>query len=168
MAVGRGDPATPDGAGSITPAEDRSQWATGRLLSTAARLTEQAWNARLRASDVTHAGLVVLHMLSHSPASQRELAGSQYLTEQTIGRTLTHLESTGHVARVTDPADRRRRVAEITAPGRALLAGMSGTGDEMTDQILAGAGIDPGSFRAGLQALIDASDDPAPPGRGEV
>ncbi|MET3808059.1 DNA-binding MarR family transcriptional regulator [Nakamurella sp. UYEF19] len=140
--------------------EDRSQWATGRLLSTAARLTEQTWNARLRASDVSHAGLIVLHMLSQSPASQRELAGSQYLTEQTIGRTLAHLESTGHIARATDPTDRRRRVVEIAPAGRVLLIEMSGAGDQLTDRILAEAGVEPGSFRAGLQALIDAADAP--------
>ena len=100
----------------MTNAEDRSGWATGRLLSTAARLTEQNWNARLRDSGVSHAGLIVLHMLSQGPASQRELAEGQFLTEQTIGRTLTHLESTGMSA--GRPIRRTAVVASSRSPIR--------------------------------------------------
>ncbi len=144
----------------MTSAEDRKSWATGRLLSTAARLTEQNWNARLRDSGVSHAGLIVLHVLSKGPASQRELADSQYLTEQTIGRTLTHLESTGHVGRAADPADRRRRVVQLTDQGRGLLAVISDSGDRLTDQVLQVGGIAPADFRAALQILIDALESP--------
>ncbi len=147
----------------MTNAEDRSGWATGRLLSTAARLTEQNWNARLRDSGVSHAGLIVLHMLSQGPASQRELAEGQFLTEQTIGRTLTHLESTGHVGRATDSADRRRRVVQITDPGRDLLSAISDSGDRLTDHVLLAGGVAPADFRAALQLLIDALDSPQPP-----
>ncbi len=142
----------------MTSAQDRSRWATGRLLSTAARLTEQAWNARLRASGVTHAGLIVLNVLTKGAASQRELAQSQFLTEQTIGRTLTHLESTGHVGRAIDPTDRRRRVVEITPAGRRLVETMTDTEGQITDVVLAAAGLAPAEFRSGLQALIDSLD----------
>src|ERR1700712_3564012 len=138
----------------MTSAEDRSGWATGRLLSTA---------ARLRDNGVSHAGLIVLHMLSQGPASQRELADSQFLTEQTIGRTLTHLESTGHVGRATDPADRRRRVVQITDPGRDLLTAISDSGDRLTDHVLQAGGGAPADFRAALQLLIDALDSPQSP-----
>ncbi len=146
----------------MTRSEDRRTWATGRLLSTAARLTEQNWNARLRDSGVSHAGLIVLHVLSRGDASQRELAESQVLTEQTIGRTLAHLESTGHVGRATDPADRRRRVVQITDQGRELLAEISVSGDMLTDKVLEGGGVVPADFRASLQLLIDALDAPDP------
>jgi len=44
----------------MTRQPDRGQWPTGRLLSTAARLVEQAWNARLREHGVSHAGMIVL------------------------------------------------------------------------------------------------------------
>ena len=90
---------------------------TGRLLGTAARLVEHSWNARLREHGVSHAGLIVLSTLGRGPTSQRDLADDQHVTEQTIGRTIAHLESTGHVIRRSDPADRRRRVVELTESG---------------------------------------------------
>src|SRR4051794_2780281 len=80
---------------AMTVDHDRSSWVTGRLLGTAARLVEQSWNTRLREHGVSHAGLVVLSTLVAGPTSQRELAADQHVTEQTIGRTIAHLEGTG-------------------------------------------------------------------------
>jgi DNA-binding MarR family transcriptional regulator len=87
--------------------QQRDEWVTGRLLGTAARLVERSWNVRLREHGVSHAGLIVLSTLARGPVSQRGLADDQHVTEQTIGRTIAHLESTGHVARSSDPTDRR-------------------------------------------------------------
>lgn len=134
---------------------DREQWATGRLLSTAARLVEHSWNTRLREQQVSHAGLIVLHLLSRGPATARDLAAAQSLTEQTLGRTLAHLESTGHVRRDTDPGDRRRRLVDLTGDGRDLLAQLSGDGDEFVDAALRDSGHDPAAFRAALLALLE-------------
>src|SRR6476659_10704739 len=103
----------------MTPDQDRSEWVTGRLLCTAARLVEHSWNSRLRDHGVSHAGLIVLSTLGGGPASQRDLARDQHVTEQTIGRTIAHLESTGHMVRRSDPTDRRRRVVELAEPGLA-------------------------------------------------
>ena len=132
------------------------EWVTGRLLSTAARLVEQAWNARLRAHDVSHAGLIVLATLSRGPSSQRELAADQHVTEQTIGRTIAHLEATGHVLRRSDQADRRRRLVGLTDSGSALLAQMFDTGERLTDDILRASGVDVPIFRSALITLIRA------------
>lgn len=143
----------------MTSAQDRDGWPTARLLSTASRLTEQAWNAKLRARGVTHAGLVVLSVLVAGPASQRQLAASQYLTEQTIGRTIGHLESTGHITRSMDATDRRRRVVEMTPQGRALLGELSTDADSLTEQIVLAAGVDLRGFRDGLHAIIERLDD---------
>ena len=150
----------------MTSADERAEWSTGRLLSTAARLTEQAWNERLRARGVSHAGLILVSLLVAGPASQRELAASQFLTEQTIGRTIGHLESTGHLTRTTDAADRRRRVVALTERGRALLAELSTDADVLTDTAVAAAGVDPGVFRSGLQAIIERLDDSTDPHSG--
>ena len=139
--------------------DDRADWSTGRLLSTAARLTEQAWNERLRAREVSHAGLILVSLLVAGPASQRELAASQFLTEQTIGRTIGHLEATGHLTRSTDAADRRRRVVQLTEQGRALMAELSTDADVLTDTAVTAAGVDPRVFRSGLQAIIERLDD---------
>ncbi len=138
--------------------ESRDDWVTGRLLSTAARLVEQTWNARLRAHGVSHAGLVVLSTLARGPASQRELALDQHVTEQTIGRTLAHLEATGHVRRSPDRTDRRRRTVELTAAGAGLFESMSGDAEAITDEVLRAAGADIATFRATLESLITGLD----------
>ena len=135
-------------------ADDRTQWATGRLLSTAARLVEHSWNSQLREDRVSHAGLIVLSLLSAGPATQRELAVPQHLTEQTIGRTIAHLESTGHLQRSADEHDRRRRVVRLTDQGRALLDEMYARSERFTDEVLAAGGSDPVQFRAALELLI--------------
>jgi DNA-binding MarR family transcriptional regulator len=118
----------------MTPGHDRLQWVTGRLLSTAARLVEQSWNARLRDYGVSHAGMIVLSTLARGAVGQRELAADQHVTEQTIGRTIAHLESTGHVRRTADPVDRRRRTVELTESGAGLLTTCStaASGSPMT------------------------------------
>ena len=142
----------------MPPERDRDDWVTGRLLGTAARLVEHSWNARLREHGVSHAGLIVLSTLGHGPTSQRDLADDQHVTEQTIGRTIAHLESTGHVIRRSDPADRRRRVVELTDAGSTLLAEMFETGERLTDDILTSAGADIQQFRSTLETLIRAMD----------
>ncbi len=142
----------------MPPERDRDEWVTGRLLGTAARLVEHSWNARLREHGVSHAGLIVLSTLGHGPTSQRDLADDQHVTEQTIGRTIAHLESTGHVIRKSDPSDGRRRVVELTESGSSLLAEMFNTGERLTDDILASAGADVGQFRKALETLIRAMD----------
>jgi len=146
----------------MQPEPDRDEWVTGRLLGTAARLVEHSWNARLREHGVSHAGLIVLSTLGRGPTSQRDLADDQHVTEQTIGRTIAHLESTGHVIRRSDPTDRRRRVVELTEPGSTLLAEMFDTGERLTDDILTSAGVDVTQFRNTLKTLIRAMDPAAP------
>jgi len=146
----------------MAPDQERDEWVTGRLLSTAARLIEHSWNNRLRDHGVSHAGLIVLSTLGRGPASQRDLARDQHVTEQTIGRTIAHLESTGHVVRRADLVDRRRRAVELTASGAALLGEMFDTGERLTDEILLRAGIDVPQFRRSLRTLIDAME----PGTG--
>jgi len=142
----------------MAPERDRDEWVTGRLLGTAARLVEHSWNARLREHGVSHAGLIVLSTLGRGPSSQRDLASDQHVTEQTIGRTIAHLESTGHVIRRSDPTDRRRRFVELTESGTALLTEMFDTGERITDDILRAAGVDIGQFRQNLATLIRAMD----------
>ena len=142
----------------MTRQPDRGHWATGRLLATAARLVEQAWNARLREHGVSHAGMIVLATVARGPVGQRELARDQHVTEQTIGRTIAHLESTGHVRRSTDPDDRRRRTVELTPPGATLLAEISDGGERLTDDVLRAAAVDLPHFRHALEALIQTLD----------
>jgi MarR family transcriptional regulator, organic hydroperoxide resistance regulator len=135
-------------------------WATGRLLSTAARLVEQTWNARLREHGISHAGAVVLATLSRGPASQRNLAVAHKVTEQTMARTVAHLEATGHARRLPDPTDRRRRSVEITGSGVDLIARLTDGGEQLTEEILRASGHDVAAFRTALSAIVTALGPP--------
>nr|WP_275889383.1 MarR family transcriptional regulator [Nakamurella flavida] len=101
--------------------------------------------------------MVLLSSLLGGAMSQRALADSQHVTEQTIGRTVAHLESSGHLRRSSDPGDRRRRVVELTSAGRTLLEHLSDSGERLTDDLLVAAEVDPVVFRSGLIGLIDAT-----------
>lgn len=97
-----------------------AQWPTGRLLSMAARLVEHAWEGVLREYDISSAGLVVLHVVSTGPASQRDIARVARVTDQTASRTVERLERVGYVVRETDPGDERRKVVTATEAGRTV------------------------------------------------
>lgn len=99
------------------------QWPTGRLLSTAARLVEHAWNERLGAIGVTHAGVIALGVLEDQGArTQASLAQLIHVQAQTMGKTLARLENHGHVARVRSDLDRRSHTVSISAAGTVALA----------------------------------------------
>ncbi|MDQ1286931.1 MAG: hypothetical protein QG622_496 [Actinomycetota bacterium] len=98
--------------------DDLDHWATGRLLSAAARLVEHEWNAHLSRWDLNHAGLTVLHVLFGGPMTQREIAAAAQVEDQTISRTLERLERSGYVERRRHAGDRRRLVVSLTPVGR--------------------------------------------------
>ena len=97
--------------------EGMAQWPTGRLLSTAARLVEHAWAEALEQRGLTHAGLIVLHLLDSGPLSQAELATRARVEAQTMSRTIERLEREGLITRTQDAADRRRHVVSRTESG---------------------------------------------------
>ena len=101
---------------------DMERWPTGRLLSTAARLVEHAWNERLVSIGVTHAGVIALGVLdSQGPMTQAHLAQLVRVQAQTMGKTLARLESHGHVTRVRNDMDKRSHMVSITDQGREAL-----------------------------------------------
>ena len=97
---------------------DTRSWPTGRLLSTAARLLEQAWNEKLKEIGLNYAGLIALDVLAASgPTTQSALAQIIRVQGQTIGKTIIRLESHGYVRREPNPSDRRSQVVSITDAG---------------------------------------------------
>lgn len=101
---------------------DMEHWPTGRLLSTAARLVEHAWNERLVRIGVTHAGVIALGVLdSQGPMTQAQLAQIVRVQAQTMGKTLSRLETHGHVVRVRNDLDRRSHMVSITPQGIDVL-----------------------------------------------
>ena len=104
-------------SGPAEPLDSMSDWPTGRLLSTAARLVEHAWIDALERLGLSHAGLIVLHLLEQGPLSQAELARAARVQTQTMSRTLERLEREGFVARVRDDRDQRRLSVTRTDAG---------------------------------------------------
>jgi DNA-binding MarR family transcriptional regulator len=100
------------------PGDEPSTWPTGRLLSTAARLLEHAWDAHLAAWDLNHASFAVLWHLDAGPLSQRELAGRVQVQDQTMSRVVERLDRSGYVRRERATDDRRRVLVHLTDAGR--------------------------------------------------
>lgn len=135
--------------------DDRlTQWPTGRLLSTAARMLEHSWEKVLAEYGISHAGLRVLHAISEEPAHQRDLARNAKVTEQTMSRTIERLERAGYVARRADPADERRKLVSPTEPGLAAYRAL--VEREQNDAGLTAGMGDVAELRRQLLALIHA------------
>ncbi len=112
------DAATPEGAPRVGVVGDMGTWPTGRLLATASRMVEHAWVDALDRLGLTHAGLIVLHLLQAGPMNQTALAKHARVENQTISRTLERLEREELITREPDERDRRRQVVTITSAGQ--------------------------------------------------
>lgn len=134
---------------------DVDSWPTGRLLSVAARVVEKRFEDFLAGRGLTHAGMITLHHLADGPRSQRELAVLCRVTDQTMSRTIEHLDRGGHVVRSQDAKDRRRTSVKITPSGRRALA--AARREERESDTLLGAVEDYEHFRQQLIALIAAA-----------
>jgi DNA-binding MarR family transcriptional regulator len=131
-----------------------SEWPTGRLLGIASRLVEHAWFDALARLDLTHAGMIVLHLLDDGPATQASLAARARVEAQTMSRTVERLEREGYVERRSDPADRRRRVVERTPRGSEVFARTHHIERELFPEL---ADLD--GFRSTLLGIIHSSSD---------
>ncbi|WP_372594940.1 MarR family winged helix-turn-helix transcriptional regulator [Actinotalea sp.] len=112
-------------------------WPTGRLMSAITRRVEREWNAHLARWELNHASLPVLAHLAGGPRSQRQLAESCGVTEQTMSKTLARLERTGYVERPIRPGDRRRHDVLLTAAGYGALSA-AGASDRAEEMVLRG------------------------------
>ncbi|MET3773303.1 DNA-binding MarR family transcriptional regulator [Arthrobacter nitrophenolicus] len=130
---------------------DMEHWPTGRLLSTAARLVEHSWNEKLGAIGLTHAGVIAIEVLAaQGPMTQAQLAQFVRVQAQTMGKTLSRLESHGHIVRVRSTSDRRSHVVSLTERGKEAVAAAV----EMERSVLASASIDPEVLRQELKAVV--------------
>ncbi|MDQ0031234.1 MarR family winged helix-turn-helix transcriptional regulator [Arthrobacter bambusae] len=130
---------------------DMERWPTGRLLSTAARLVEHAWNEKLRGMDLTHAGVIVMEVLAvKGPTTQSTLAQIVRVQAQTMGKTLSRLEAHGHVSRARSMSDRRSQVVSLTEAGEHTL----GLATQLEREVLEPVPVDTAKLRRELQALV--------------
>lgn len=138
-------------------AQQLSDWNTGRLLMTASRLIQHAWEQLLREHGVSHAGFVILESLRDGPMPQRSVARYCRVTDQTISRSIERLERLRLVTRATDPEDERRQLVTITPDGLALYARI--TERVAASPLITGAVREPEQFRAALLELIASLED---------
>ncbi|MFW0121203.1 MarR family winged helix-turn-helix transcriptional regulator [Rothia sp. CCM 9419] len=102
---------------------DIGNWSINRLLSTSARMLEHSWNNHLRELGLTHAGVTALGVIAREgKTSQVRIASIVGVQAQTMGKTLSRLESHHYVFRVRNANDRRSYLLDITDAGRDVLA----------------------------------------------
>jgi DNA-binding MarR family transcriptional regulator len=111
---------------------------------------------RLKSSAATLGGdpaaLHVIHMVKeHGPLRLTALAEAAMLDASTVSRHVQHLEAAGHLARTTDPDDRRATLIEVTESGHALLREALAARGRLLDDALAGW---PEADRAALARLL--------------
>ena len=126
-------------------------WPTGRLLSTAARLLEYAWNEKLKDIGLNHAGLIALDVLAaNGPTTQTMLAQIIRVQAQTIGHTLIRLESQGYIRRQPNPSDGRSQVVSITEAGNTARK----QARDLERSVLAKAAVDNDKLRTELTTIV--------------
>ncbi|WP_442542468.1 MarR family winged helix-turn-helix transcriptional regulator [Arthrobacter sp. KN11-1C] len=101
---------------------DLNDWTTPRLLSTAARLVEHAWNEELAVLGLTHAGVIALEVLdAEGSMVQARLSAKVQVQAQTMGQTLSRLEAHGHITRERSRLDGRSQKVAVSELGKAAL-----------------------------------------------
>lgn len=136
----------------VSAVGDMASWPTGRLLATASRMVEHAWVDALDRLGLTHAGLIVLHLLQAGPLNQTSLAKHARVENQTISRTLERLQREGLIERAPDERDRRRQVVTITPAGHVAWASARTLERDLMPQI-----EEAERFRQALLSIIDSS-----------
>jgi len=111
---------------------------------------------RLKSSAATLGGdpaaLHVIHMVKeHGPLRLTALAEAAMLDASTVSRHVQHLEAAGHLARTTDPDDRRATLIAVTESGQAQLGQALAARGRLLDDALAGW---PEADRAALARLL--------------
>jgi DNA-binding MarR family transcriptional regulator len=105
--------------------------------------------------------LVLMALAETGQVCQQFLAGVIGIEPRNIVPILDSLEARGLVGRETDPADRRRRLIELTRAGRCIVAELSALGQQTERELLAPmprAGRE--SLRRILRTVLDAARPP--------
>ncbi|MCP1415206.1 MarR family winged helix-turn-helix transcriptional regulator [Paenarthrobacter sp. A20] len=127
------------------------RWPTSRLLSTAARLVELAWNEKLRPLGLTYPAVLTLDTVATAgPITPGKLAESVRVQAQTMGPLLSRLESRGYILRQPNRFDRRSQLVSITEVGLALLE----QSHRLESIVLSAINLDSGSLREELLAIV--------------
>jgi DNA-binding MarR family transcriptional regulator len=110
----------------------------GALLARAARRIIEAERPLLDAHGVSMWAYAALTLLARGSApTQLALAEAMGYDKSRLIKVLDGLEAEGLITRSPDPTDRRARVIELTAQGRAKLAAAQADIRRMEDEVLA-------------------------------
>ncbi|WP_104181558.1 MarR family winged helix-turn-helix transcriptional regulator [Arthrobacter sp. B0490] len=127
------------------------EWSTSRLLTTAARLVDHAWNERLLDIGITHAGYTTLAVLSRQGTmTGAKLALAVHVQAQTIGKTIEKLERQGFISRIRDSIDRRSQRITIAPAGVEALA----KAEDIERTLMMGEGLESHELRNLLRGII--------------
>lgn len=127
------------------------EWSTSRLLTTAARLVDHAWNEKLLDIGITHAGYTTLGVLARGGTmTGARLADAVHVQAQTMGKTIEKLERQGFISRIRDSVDRRSQRITITAAGLAALT----AAENIERTLMVGEGLESFELRCLLRGII--------------
>ena len=135
------------------------QSGTSYLLGKAGAVARQRWTATLARTGVSPNQFLVLTALAETgPVCQQFLAGVIGIDPRNIVPILDSLGARGLVSRETDPADRRRRLIELTGAGRRIVAELSALGAQTERELLASVPqADREVLRRILRTVLDAA-----------
>ena len=138
------------------------QSGTGYLLGKVGAVAKQRWTATLARTGVSPNQFLVLMALAETgPVCQQFLAGVIGIDPRNIVPILDSVEARGLISRDTDPADRRRRLIELTPAGRRVVAELSALGEQSERELLAPVPeADRESLRRILRIVLAASRQP--------
>jgi len=98
------------------------QWATHRLVSIVARLTERRLNRQLARLKLTQGALDALEAVAElEPATASDVAELLCVSRQSLGKVLRRLHGLGYLAK-EPAADARSANIRLTEAGRAVLS----------------------------------------------
>jgi len=141
------------------PAFQRGNW---YLLYKAGALARHRWSAMLVQLNVTPGQYGALMALAEAGRlGQHRLAELIGVDPRNAVPIIDALAEQGLVSREVDPSDRRRRVLQLTARGRAVAGNLASVAAEIeTDLLRPLAPDEQASLRRMLLALLDAAKQP--------
>jgi DNA-binding MarR family transcriptional regulator len=132
------------------------------LMAKTGSLARQRWSGMLAQLKVSPSQYVVLMALGEAgPLGQQHLAELVGVDPRNAVPIIDALAEQGLVHREVDPADRRRRVLDLTARGRGVVADLASVGAEIERDLLSPlTPAEQATLRRMLLALLDAARDP--------
>ena len=131
------------------------------LMAKTGSLARQRWSAMLAQLKVSPSQYGVLMALGEAgPLGQQRLAELIGVDPRNAVPIIDALAAHGLVRREVDPADRRRRVLDLTPKGREVVAELASVGAEIERDLLSPlTSAEQATLRRMLRALLNAASE---------